>query len=192
MVDFSYLKNKHSTTPPTLAAPASVAAQQLAPKQTRSYASASLPSSQKPTQQQQAPAKKYDFFENEDFGDILKTPRMPAWNPDPFVKSATPPPVQRMQQNHNAVDSNFNQVSQQNIVNKPMVNGGPQDITNPFPFSRSSIQKSGNVRSAVSLLLCFCFDVATSMIMLTLLFVLMMVIMKTVIMIFIMISTWLP
>lgn len=140
-----YLKNKHSTTPPTLAAPASVAAQQLAPKQTRSYASASLPSNQKPTQQQQMPAKKYDFFDNEDFGDIMKTPRMPAWNPDPFAKSATPPPVQRMQQNHNAVDSNFNQVSQQNIVNKAMVNGGPQDITNPFPFSRSSVQKSGNI-----------------------------------------------
>ena len=191
MVDFSYLKNKHSTTPPTLAAPASVAAQQLAPKQTRSYASASLPSNQKPTQQQQIPAKKYDFFDNEDFGDIMKTPRMPAWNPDPFAKSATPPPVQRMQQNHNAVDSNFNQVSQQNIVNKAMVNGGPQDITNPFPFSRSSVQKSGNVRYAISLLLCFFLAAMTLMFVLTL-FVLMMMIMKTVIMVFIMISKCLP
>ena len=66
---------------------------------------------------------------------------MSSRNTDPFAKSATPPLVHQT-----GVDGNFNQVSQQNAINKTVVNGVQQDIANPFPFSRSSTQKSGNVR----------------------------------------------
>lgn len=148
---FSYLKNKQSSTPSTLTAPAPLVAQQLAPKQIKSYATASLPASQKTIQQQQqqqqtASAKRYDFFENENLDDIIKPSRMPPWNPDPFVKNSPSPQPQPQQptQNSNFVDGNFNQIAQQNSINK-VVNGGQSEPSTLFPFSRPSTQKSGNV-----------------------------------------------
>ncbi|XP_065070730.1 eukaryotic translation initiation factor 4 gamma 2-like, partial [Rhopilema esculentum] len=132
-----YLKNKPTSS--ALSTPATLAAQHLAPKQIKSYATASLPTNL--PQMQQTPPKKYDFFDNDGFNDILQptAPKSSPWSIDPFPKTSSATPVTS---STGFVDGNFNQVSQQNQANK-VVNGQSDNKT--FPFTRSTMQKAGNI-----------------------------------------------
>lgn len=131
-----YLKNKQPATPHTLSAPAPVAAQQLAPKPMKSYASASLPSQ---PLNQPIPPKKFNLFDDESFDKMLKpaAPSIPMWNHDPFARThvSTPP------MNNTYIDSNYNQVSQQS--NKST--NGQQEPNSFFPFPRHNSQKAGQI-----------------------------------------------
>ena len=109
---------------------------------------------------QQTPPKKYDFFDNNGFNDILQptAPKSSPWSMDPFPKTSSATPVTS---STGFVDGNFNQVSQQNQVNK--VVNGQSDSNKTFPFTRSTMQKAGNVSMLYFLIKVFVSSVKRSL-----------------------------